>query len=106
MSNDFTMTNYRLQSVKTGKVFEDNGWTLDAPGEKEPTLIRAIYEKKQIAVRNNSWGLYQFADWLPISRMLKGSSAPVTYKSEGLAKNWGLQIFGLHSAAIGLKKVR
>jgi cysteate synthase len=90
MSNDFTMTNYRLQSVKTGKVFEDNGWTLDAPGEKEPTLIRAIYEKKQIAVRNNSWGLYQFADWLPISRMLKGSSAPVTYKSEGLAKKLGL----------------
>ncbi len=35
-------------------------------------------------------GLYRFADWLPVSRILKGSSAPVTYKSEGLAKELGL----------------
>jgi cysteate synthase len=91
MNNTFTKTSYRLQSVKTGKIFDDNGWTLDAPGEKEPTLIRAIYEKSQIDVKDNSWGLYKFADWLPIERTLKGSSAPVTYKSEGLAKKFGLK---------------
>lgn len=91
MDLNFKNTNYHLQSVKTGKVFEDHGWILDAPDEKEPTLIRAIYEKKQIEVKDNSWGLYKFADWLPVSRMLKGSSAPVTYKSEGLAKTLGLK---------------
>src|SRR5690606_12709723 len=67
------------------------GWTLDAPIENEPTLIRAIYEKKQIDVKDDSWGLYKFADWLPVSRVLNGSSAPVTYKSEALAKVLGLK---------------
>ncbi|PIF06054.1 MAG: cysteate synthase [Draconibacterium sp.] len=91
MANYFTETNYQLQSVKTGKIFNDQGWTLDAPEESEPTLIRAVYEKKQLSVKDDSFGLYQFADWLPVSRMLKGSSSPVTYKSEGLANLLGLK---------------
>jgi cysteate synthase len=90
MTNNFTKTKYHLQSVRTGKCFDDKGWTLDAPDETEPTLIRAIYEKKQLEVGDNSLGIYKFADWLPVGRMLKGSSAPVTYKSEGLAKELGL----------------
>ncbi len=90
MNKDFTKTNYRLQSVKTGKIFDDNTWTLDAPGETEPTLIRAVYEKTQLDVKNGLAGLYRFADWLPIGRTLNGSSAPVTYKSEGLAAELGL----------------
>lgn len=91
MSKDFSPTNYKLQSVKTGKTFDDEGWMLDAPKETSPTLIRAIYEKAQINVKNDSWGLYKFADWLPIGRILKGSSAPVTFKSAGLAKELGLE---------------
>lgn len=91
MNNTFTKTSYRLQSVKTGKLFDDSGWTLDAPEEKEPTLIRAIYKNPKLEVKDDSWGLYKFADWLPIGRTLKGSSAPVTYKSEGLAKELGLK---------------
>jgi cysteate synthase len=90
MSINFTKTNYRLQSVKTGKIFNDEGWTLDAPNESEPSLIRAVYEKKQLNTDNGYPGLYRFADWLPVSRTLKGSSAPVTYKSEGFAKHLGL----------------
>ncbi|HPF49959.1 MAG TPA: cysteate synthase [Draconibacterium sp.] len=88
---DFSPTKYILKSYKTGKEFEDTGWLLDAPGESEPSLIRAIYKKKQIDVKNDSWGLYKFADWLPIGRVLEGSSAPVTYKSKGLAKKLGLE---------------
>lgn len=91
MNKEFSPTKYKLQSVKTGQVFEDKGWMLDAPGETNPTLIRAIYDKKQIHVKDNSWGLYKFADWLPVGRTLKGSSAPVTYKSERLAKELGLE---------------
>ncbi len=91
MDQKFTKTNYRLQSVKSGKIFNDNGWTLNAPEESEPTLIRAIYEKRQIDVKDNSWGLYRYADWLPVCRLLKGSAAPVTYKSEGLASLLGLE---------------
>ncbi len=91
MSNNFSPTKYKLQSVKTGKEFEDKGWMLDAPGETAPTLIRAIYQKRQIEVKDDSWGLYKFADWLPIGRTLKGSSAPITYKSTGLAAELGLK---------------
>ncbi len=87
----FSPTKYTLKSFKSGKEFNDAGWTLDAPGEMEPSLIRAIYDKKQIDVKDDSWGLYKFADWLPIGRVLEGSSAPVTYKSEGLAKELGLE---------------
>src|SRR5690606_28622972 len=90
MSNEFKKTNYQLQSVKTGKIFSNNHWTLDAPGETEPTLIRAVYENKQLQLKDESWGLYRFADWLPVSRKLKGSSAPATYKSKHLAEKLGL----------------
>lgn len=90
MSNQFTKTRYLLQSLKTGNIFADAGWTLDAPGETDPTLVRAVYEKKQLEVKDESFGIYKFADWLPVSRMLQGSSAPVTYKSEGLAEKLGL----------------
>ena len=81
---------YILQSIATGNKFEDKGWTLDAENEDKPTLIRAIYNKKQIDVGDISEGLYRFEDWLPIHRRLKGSYAPITYKSEGLAKELGL----------------
>ncbi len=84
-------TKYKLKSIATGTIFEDQGWTLDAEGEDQPTLIRSIYAKKQIEVRNIEDGLYRFMDWLPIHRELKGSYAPVTYKSEGLANHLGLE---------------
>lgn len=90
MNQNFKPTQYTLQSVFTGNAVEEKGWTLDANGEAKPSLIRAIYAKKQLDVKNESWGLYRFADWLPIHRVLQGSSAPVTYKSEGLAKQLGL----------------
>lgn len=89
--SEFKPTEYKLSSVKSGKMFEDAGWSLEAPGETEPTLIRAEYEKKQIDVKDASYGLFRFADWLPIKREIKGSSSPVTYKSEGLAAKLGLE---------------
>ena len=42
-------------------------------------------------LRDDACGFYKFADWLPVKRMLKGSSAPVTYRSEGLAGYLGLK---------------
>ncbi len=90
MVKEFKATPYKLESVKTGAQFEDEGWTLDAPNEHECSLVRAIYNKKQIEVKDESYGVFRFADWLPVHKMLEGSSAPVTYKSEGLAKYLGL----------------
>ena len=88
---DFEATEYTLKSLVTGELFDDTGWLLDAPGQEKPGLIRAIYKKRQINPKDTSYGIYRFADWLPVSRMLEGSSAPVTYKSKGLAAHLGLK---------------
>ena len=89
MTENFTATRYRLRSVLSGREFEDTGWVLDPPREDQPSLVRAIYEKKRLEVRDEGFGLYKFCDWLPIRRILKGSAAPVTFKSTGLAKSLG-----------------
>ena len=86
----FTPTSYTLECVATGREFEDTGWILTDPQCKEPSLVRARYAKRQLDVKPAEWGLYRYADWLPVRRMLKGSSAPVTYRSKGLAEHLGL----------------
>jgi len=90
MSIQITPTHYELQSIASGKVFKDSGWLLDAPGESHPGLIRTLYEKKQLQLKGKEYGIYTFADWLPIQKTLKGSFAPITYKSQGLANHLGL----------------
>ena len=86
----FTPTRYQLETVATGRRFEDTGWMLADPQCKEPSLIRAIYEKKQITFGPEERGIYKFADWMPVRRMLKGSAPTITYKSEKLAAKLGL----------------
>lgn len=84
------MNNYKLQNCANGRLFSDEGWSLADPQCSEPTLIKTVYPNKQINVGDSSQGFYKFADWLPIKRKLQNSAAPVTYKSEGLAKYLGL----------------
>ena len=91
MTEKEATTSYLLQSVATGKIFKDTGWLLEAPGEEGPTLIRAIYEKEKITPGDPSSGFYRFADWLPVRRLLEGSSPPVTFKSNGLAARLGME---------------
>ena len=101
----FAPTSATLACVATGREFDDEGWTLEDRACKTPSLVRAKYAKKQIEVGPDTMGLYKFADWLPVRRMLKGSSAPVTYKSKGLGKHLGLDnlwiTFNGYSPAVG-----
>ncbi|MCM1151859.1 MAG: cysteate synthase [Alistipes sp.] len=87
----FVPTSYTLECVATGREFDDEGWTLEDRACKTPSLVRAKYAEKQLGLRDEKCGLYKFADWLPVKRMLKGSSAPVTYRSKGLGKHLGLE---------------
>ena len=87
----FTPTQYNLICVATGEQFADAGWTLDYAGYYKPSLVRALYANKQLTVYDDQQGLYKFRDWLPMKRMLKCDAAPVTYRSEGLAKALGLE---------------
>ena len=82
---------YKLQNIATGRVFDDTGWLLADPEHDTPSLIRAVYDKKQIEIGDSSKGIYRFADWLPITRTLRNSSATVTYKSNKLADYLGLK---------------
>ncbi len=87
---EFTPTSYKLKSMTSGHIFDDSGWLLDCPTDKTPGLIRAIYESRQLRVKNQDLGLYKFSDWLPVKKVLKGSYAPITYKSECFAKELGM----------------
>ncbi len=84
-------TKYILKSVANNNEFDDSGWLLEEPNASEHSLIRAIFENKQLEVKGPEFGIYRFSDWLPIHRMLEGSGAPITYKSIGLANHLGLK---------------
>lgn len=87
----FAKTKYHLQSICCGECFEDQNWELSCPNNDGLALVRAIYDDKQLIIDNNLPGLYKFSSWLPVSKTLKGSGAPVTFKSLGLAKTLGLK---------------
>lgn len=87
----FKPTSYKLMNVSTGRIFEDEGWTLSDPQSPSPSLVRAVYENEKFTPMDNLKGLYRYAQWMPINRTLKRSHAPVTYKSKGLADILGLE---------------
>lgn len=86
----FKPTKYTLMNCADGRTFEDKGWTLADPESSTPSLVRAVYETKEYNPRADLDGFYRYADWLPVRRTLAGSCAPVTYKSEKLAAELGL----------------
>ncbi len=102
---DFKATEYTLVCVATGREFEDSGWVLDDGNCSKPSLVRTKYAKRKLELGDDSLGLYKFADWMPVKRILSGSSAPVTYKSKGLADRLGLKnlyiTFNGYNPAIG-----
>ena len=87
----FKPTKYKLVNVGTGRVFEDEGWTIADSEATSPSLVRAVYENTKFTTREDLKGLYRYAEWLPIVRTLRHSHAPVTYKSKGLASVLGME---------------
>ncbi len=86
----FKPTEYKLMNVATGRVFEDRGWMLSDPEGDSPSLVRAVYANRKFTPRSDLRGLYRYAEWMPLQRVLKHSHAPVTYHSKGLGKFLGL----------------
>lgn len=88
---NFIPTQYQLQTIASGRVFNDEGWTLDDKQCDKPSMVRPLYGNKQLNLKEGrEWGLYRYADWLPIKTLLQHPSEPITYKSESLAKHLGL----------------
>lgn len=87
----FKPTEYTLVNVADGHRFRDDGWSLSDPSYKDgPSMVRADYAIKQFTPDNDADGLYRYHNWMPVSRTLRGSCAPVTYKSEKLSAKLGL----------------
>lgn len=89
--SDFKPTIYHLRSLCCDAEYPDTNWELQCPNQHSPSLIRAVYEKKTFDLHPEYPGLYGFSDWLPVSRTLEGSGAPVTYHSSGLGELLGLK---------------
>ena len=77
-------TKYILKSVANGNQFEDSGWLLDEPNASEASLIRAVYEKKQLEVKGAEFGIYRFADWRIYSRSRGYKKRRAIYSSRRL----------------------
>lgn len=88
---NIVQTDYVLRSRAVEGSFEDKDWILECPYTKGGSLIFSDYSRKQLELRRNLTGLFQYSDWLPISRVLEGSASPVTYKSTGLGVALGLE---------------
>ncbi len=60
--------------------------------QNDDSLLRTEYLTKRLTPRDDLPGLWKFYDWLPVKMPLRGSGEkPVTYRSEGLARELGLR---------------
>ncbi len=87
---------YRLRCLDTGDVLTDRNdpddpFPLVNPRTTRPSFLRTEYSTHTFRVEATARGLFRFSDFLPISSELPGSSAPVTWKSQNLARKLGLK---------------
>ena len=87
----FQESPYLLENIATGRRFDDTGWLLSDPEYPQPSLLRALYEKKRLHLKEERYGFYKYAEWLPLKRYLEHSAAPVTYRSKALGKKLGIK---------------
>jgi cysteate synthase len=60
--------------------------------QNDDSLLRTEYFTKRLNLRDDLSGLWKFYDWLPVKEPLRGSGEkPATYRSEGLARELGLE---------------
>jgi cysteate synthase len=81
---------YHLEALCCNTQIEDHNWELNCPYQHKPALLRTIYTKKQFELLDLP-GFFHYSCWLPTCKVLDGSAAPITYKSEKLAKKLGLK---------------
>jgi len=75
---------YCLRLPGTKIKMDDDGFILAHPDHADK-LLRTEYASETLKVGDERLGFYKFAGWLPVTHFLSGSSAPVTYRSKGLA---------------------
>ena len=78
----------KLVNLATGEEYLDDGLLLEIADA--PSLLRTVYGIKKLVVKPDQPGIFRFMDWLPITRVLPGGGAPITYHSKALGPSIGL----------------
>jgi cysteate synthase len=81
------MKKFHLLCVEGGEVIEDDPFSFSCPNHRG--LSRSIYFEKRLRIRRHA-GIWRFIDWLPVSEPSSYAEKPLTYKSEALADELGL----------------
>ncbi len=82
------MGEYLVRCLGCGRVQPPRALTC----QNDDSLLRTEYFTKRLTLRDDLPGLWKFIDWLPVKEPLRGSGEkPVTYRSEGLARELGLE---------------
>lgn len=82
------MGSYTLICPESGKIVPDH-YTLNC---EDGSLIRAKYAARQLTLRSLP-GMWKFYDWLPAEGHTDTPGATVTYRSESLAKELGIDLY-------------
>ncbi len=82
---------YRFRCLTCGTEYAPDPFRLHCDHDHPPSLLRAVYESKQLTVKPELPGIFQFIDWLPVEQYLEDVGKPITYQSTGLAQHLGLE---------------
>lgn len=76
---------YTLRCALCGAEYEPDPFRLSCDADHGSSLLRAIYQSRQIEIKPHLPGLFRFGDWLPVERSLNVVGKPITYESQRLA---------------------
>ena len=74
-----------LRCTLCGREYAPAPFRLSCDEEHEPSLLRTIYSKKKLGVKETLPGVFRYIDWLPVERYLDVEGKPITYQSKNLA---------------------
>ncbi|WP_456475663.1 cysteate synthase [Candidatus Pyrohabitans sp.] len=82
------MEKFQLLCLEGGEIIKGEPFNFSCPTHRG--LTRSIYQKKKLHLRRRA-GIWRFIDWLPVEEASSYAEKPLTYKSEGLAEEVGLE---------------
>ncbi len=85
------MRKYFLKCTECGAEYDDDKFRLSCDGDHGPALLRSVYTEKKLTIHDDKPGMFRFKDFMPVERTIDVQGAPVTYKSEGLARYLDLE---------------
>jgi cysteate synthase len=77
---------YKLRCRGCNTIYEDDGYMLECSNMHSPALLFSEYAATQFDCLEKYEGIFRYANWLPISRVLPGAGSTITYRSKPLCR--------------------